>query len=387
MLRLASLTIVAFGCTVFAVDDAVSTGDEPADGAQAADRDDDSSNASPETAAVDRLLREAQKLEQRQDVDGLLRVLKQALRVDPKHRIVLRFLCHVLQSQAEEASRTGEPQEAYSKYKEAAAYARTMRDHFDDLEASDRQLVAGLLYNEACAFAIDHDADKALTSLDEAVDAGFAEAEQMAKDTDLTLLIDRNEFKRLLERASRNAATLRREEGERARAADEQMLEEIKKRFAAAETFAFDFALPDLDDEPVSLADYQGKVLIVDIWGTWSQLCRMEVADLVELKKRFEEKGFDIVGINYENLDPGVSKEKVVEFAKDNGVNYKCVIGDDETQSQIPEFGGYPTTLFIDRSGKVRLKIEGKKPIAMLEWIVNELLSEKAPSAKSDDDP
>ena len=57
-------------------------------------------------------------------------------------------------------------------------------------------------------------------------------------------------------------------------------------------------------------------------------------------------------------------------------MNYPCLIGDEETQKQVPAFRGYPTTLFLDRTGKVRMQFVGSHPYARLESIVLELLNE-----------
>lgn len=345
------------------------TPDEQAD-------NDDADDAAPKQATVDQLLSAAQKLAQKEDIDGMIRVLQQALEVDPKHRQVLADLCFLLDQQAAAAAKSENVKEAYAKYKEGARYARALHANYNDLNRNEQRLVSSMLYNESCAFSIE-DGDKALASLKEAVDAGFAESEQMAKDTDLALLHDRDEFKELLEKVSQNAEALRREDAEQARAEEGQMLERLKTQFAAGETFPFDFTLPDLEDKLVSLTDYTGKVLIVDIWGTWCRPCRMEIPHFIELKKHYGKKGFDIVGINYENLDPDEAKAKIADFATENGINYKCLIGDDETQAQLPEMKCYPTTLFIDRTGKVRMKVEGQRPPAALEWIVGQLVSEK----------
>jgi thiol-disulfide isomerase/thioredoxin len=358
-------------------------------GAKDADGDENATTSDDEAAAakdVDQLLQEAQKLAQKQDIDGMLRVLKQAIEVDPKNRQVLTILCSVLQYQAVVVSQTDDPKKAYPKYKDGAGYARTLRDAYDDLSPDELALVASFLYNEACAYGIDDDADKALASLLEAVDAGFADADQLAKDADLALLRDRPEFKELQDRVVQKSEERAREEAEQARAAEEQTLEEVKRQLAKAETFPFDFTLNDLDDEPVSLADYKGKVVIVDIWGTWCPPCRMEIPHFIELKKRYADKGFDIVGINYESSDDDQAKEAIADFVKENGINYKCVLGDEETQRQVPEFEGFPTTLFIDRAGKVRLKLVGLHPLAALECVVKELLADEAAPAESDDE-
>ena len=85
----------------------------------------------------------------------------------------------------------------------------------------------------------------------------------------------------------------------------------------------------------------------------------------------------DIVGINYERVDE--EKEaisKIKDFIEEYQMNYNCVIGDEETKQQVPNFRGYPTTLFIDQKGQVRLTLVGLHSMAKLESVVRSLIDE-----------
>lgn len=149
---------------------------------------------------------------------------------------------------------------------------------------------------------------------------------------------------------------------------------EPDERLSPAAMFPFDFALPDADGKTIALADYRGKVTLVDFWATWCPPCREEIPLFVELKQRYGKQGLEIVGIAYENRDGDV-KQTIKNFIAEHGVNYPCVIGDVETRDQIPAFAGYPTTLFVDRQGQVRLTLTGGRELAVLESFVKELLS------------
>ena len=59
-------------------------------------------------------------------------------------------------------------------------------------------------------------------------------------------------------------------------------------------------------------------------------------------------------------------------------MNYPWVLNDDKTEEKIPDLQGYPTTLFLDRTGRVRLKLGGYTPMARLDAIVATLLAEPA---------
>ena len=115
--------------------------------------------------------------------------------------------------------------------------------------------------------------------------------------------------------------------------------------------------------------------MIVDIWGTWCPPCREEIPHFIKLKDAYADD-LAIVGINYEDGEGDEVVERIRQFATERGMNYPCVIGDQATQDQVPNLQGFPTTLFLDREGKVRLKVVGYHPYEKLEAYINVLLSE-----------
>jgi thiol-disulfide isomerase/thioredoxin len=143
--------------------------------------------------------------------------------------------------------------------------------------------------------------------------------------------------------------------------------------------FLFSFRLPDPDGKEISLADYKGQVVIVDFWGTWCPPCREELPHLAELYEKYRASGLEIVGINYERVSEDRARDVVRRFVSEHEIPYRCVMGDQQTRSMVPGFDSYPTTVFVDRSGKVRLVLKGYTPPAVLEAVVKILLEEPAP--------
>jgi hypothetical protein len=87
-----------------------------------------------------------------------------------------------------------------------------------------------------------------------------------------------------------------------------------------------------------------------------------------------------MVGLNYERTEnEAEAKDLVTKFMQENGMNYPCAMGTKDIQAQVPDFQGFPTTMFIDRAGKVRAKVVGSHDYAFLEAIVKILLAEAAP--------
>ena len=107
--------------------------------------------------------------------------------------------------------------------------------------------------------------------------------------------------------------------------------------------------LADLDGKPVSLADFKGKVVILDFWATWCAPCRDEIPGFVELQKKFADKGLVVVGVSMDQEGAAF----VQRFVKENGVTYPVVLGDPEVSAAYDGIDALRTTFIIDREGKV----------------------------------
>lgn len=220
------------------------------------------------------------------------------------------------------------------------------------------------------------DVEKSLAALSQAGQRGFDQFSAVADDPFFESLKDKGDFQAGLDELTQKAIELKQK-------AIELMLAEF-------ESFDFDFELQDLEGKPIKLADYVGKVVIVDIWGTWCPPCKAEIPHFIQLQDAYKDD-LAIVGITYERFDgeeramAGVYEneenraevvQRVVNFAKEQGINYAVALGDQATQQMIPDLSGFPTTLFIDREGKVRLKVVGYHPYEQLDGYVAALLKE-----------
>jgi thiol-disulfide isomerase/thioredoxin len=108
-----------------------------------------------------------------------------------------------------------------------------------------------------------------------------------------------------------------------------------------------------LNGRKKKLADYSGKVLIVDLWATWCGPCRQEIPHLVEFARQYKSKGVEVIGLTNEN--PVDDAQVVKDFVKQFKINYP--IGWADAQMQIGLMNGragIPQTLIIGRDGKIR---------------------------------
>lgn len=315
-------------------------------------------------------LQQAIQLAQGGKMEEAIPILKKALADDDKNRELLMTLVQVVQGHGVQTLQTKGEKEAGDIFLEAAALSRRLAQDFQPLTDDEKSVVGVSLYNGACFESKLGKLDEAQKSLEEAFAAGFSDLAQLDKDDDLAPLRERPAFKEFREGIEEKIAE----------AAQREAVENLAK----FESFPFDFALTDVDGKERKLADYKGKVLIVDIWGTWCPPCRMEIPHFIELHKKHQEQGLEIVGINYEEGSPEEVKGLVKKFMEENGMTYTCVLGDDATRDRVPNFEGFPTTLFIDRTGKVRFKEVGYRPLVALEAVVSTLLAEPAAEAAAE---
>jgi peroxiredoxin len=115
------------------------------------------------------------------------------------------------------------------------------------------------------------------------------------------------------------------------------------------------FVLRDVDGRTVRLSDYHGKVVLINFWATWCPPCRAEMPDLVKLQREHRKDGLQIIGITY----PPEQKGRVRRFARTLKVNYPIILGTRELKARFSSDDILPSTIVIDRDGKVSDIISG----------------------------
>jgi cytochrome c biogenesis protein CcmG/thiol:disulfide interchange protein DsbE len=144
-----------------------------------------------------------------------------------------------------------------------------------------------------------------------------------------------------------------------------------KERHAAP-----DFSLKDGDGKVVHLSDYRGKVVLLDFWATWCGPCKVEIPWFVDFQRKHQEKGLVVLGVSMD--DEGW--EVVKPFVKEMKVNYRVVIGNDQTALLYGGIEALPTTFLIDRDGKIAAVHVGLADRKAIENGIDELLEARAES-------
>jgi cytochrome c biogenesis protein CcmG/thiol:disulfide interchange protein DsbE len=117
-----------------------------------------------------------------------------------------------------------------------------------------------------------------------------------------------------------------------------------------------DFALPGLYGDEIRLSDYEGKVVLVNFWGTWCEPCKEETPALQEIHERLGDEGLVIIGIDLRNQERAgeAGIDDVRRFVEHYQVTYPIALDTDGAMARAFQIYPIPTSYFIDPNGTIR---------------------------------
>ena len=117
-----------------------------------------------------------------------------------------------------------------------------------------------------------------------------------------------------------------------------------------------DFTLRSLTGEDVRLADFAGKVILLDFWATWCAPCKVEIPWFIDFHARYGARGLQVLGVAVEE-----SPDALAPYVERMGMTYPVLLGEgrDDVLDAYQPMPGLPTTFIIDREGHICLQHTG----------------------------
>ena len=120
----------------------------------------------------------------------------------------------------------------------------------------------------------------------------------------------------------------------------------------------------DLQDHDVTLADYKGKVVLVNFWATWCEPCQIEIPWMMEFQKKYGAHGFVILGVSMDEdgkkaIVPFLEKSRFDLDGQKQPINYPILLGNDAIAAKFGGILGLPTSMLFSRDNQKIKTING----------------------------
>lgn len=130
------------------------------------------------------------------------------------------------------------------------------------------------------------------------------------------------------------------------------------------------FTLQGLDGKEIDLADYKGKVVMVNFWASWCEPCRIEMPEIQKAHETYKDQGLMVIGVNLRENEITVDG-----FAQTYGLTFPIALDPDgKVAVNSYKVKPLPTTFFIDREGILRSKAEMPMSYEFIEQTLKPLL-------------
>ena len=116
-----------------------------------------------------------------------------------------------------------------------------------------------------------------------------------------------------------------------------------------------DFTFPGLDGKMVSLSNYKGKVVLVNIWATWCPPCVKEMPSMEKLYRKFKRENFEILAVSIDETGP----KAVAPFMEKTRLTFPALIDSKGAIKPVYRITGIPESFIIDKQGLLIKKIVG----------------------------
>ncbi|HZT12152.1 MAG TPA: TlpA disulfide reductase family protein [Candidatus Baltobacteraceae bacterium] len=129
------------------------------------------------------------------------------------------------------------------------------------------------------------------------------------------------------------------------------------------------FDVPKLGGGVAGLESYRGKIVVLNLWGTWCPPCRAEMPDLQRLYRQYQSRNVVVVGV-----DQGESQTRAGEFAAALGITYPILIDEQQQYGRVYAALGMPTTIVVNPAGTVARAFDGPLTFGQMTAAITPLL-------------
>ena len=114
--------------------------------------------------------------------------------------------------------------------------------------------------------------------------------------------------------------------------------------------------MKDVENTDVNLADYKGKVVLLDFWATWCGPCKVEIPGFIDLQEKYGRDGLQVVGVSVDD-----TVDKLQPYVAEMKMNYPVLqgLGHDDLMDAFGPMLGIPVSVIISRDGKICAKHTG----------------------------
>lgn len=122
-------------------------------------------------------------------------------------------------------------------------------------------------------------------------------------------------------------------------------------------SMAPDFTLKSREGVNIKLSELRGQVVMVNFWASWCGPCRQEMPLLQQLFDRYQSLGFSLLGVNVDE-----DRAEADKMLSDLPVSFPILYDDRNNVSKLYQVKAMPTTIMVDRDGRIRYLHKGYKP-------------------------
>lgn len=129
------------------------------------------------------------------------------------------------------------------------------------------------------------------------------------------------------------------------------------------------FTLKSLKGDQLSLNDFRGRYVLLNMWASWCAPCRQEASSLVRIDEAFSDKQLMVIGVNMTSQESSLSN--VEAFVKKHNIRFPILLDQNGNVMDLYRVLGIPTTYLLDRKGRVMERFRGVITLDKITEILN----------------